>query len=47
MDPQELVGGFFRMVRGGDWDDNAYGGRSANSGGYPDLGFRVLLAPAQ
>ena len=52
-DPQGPVTGEVRMVRGGSWDENAWGCRSANRFAiYPDaqnstIGFRVVLAPVQ
>jgi len=50
-DPQGPEEGDVRMIRGGSWDDNAWGCRSANRFYiYPDgrsnsIGFRVVLAP--
>ena len=52
-DPQGPDEGDVRMIRGGSWDDNAWGCRSANRFYmYPDgksnsIGFRVVLAAVQ
>ncbi len=53
VDPQGPVTGYYRAIRGGHWNMPAHHCRSAARLGkdpaiaYRDVGFRVVLAPAQ
>lgn len=52
IDPQGPLTGEFRLVRGGEWNDGAFAGRSAFRLYRPDgrffkVGFRLVLAPLQ